>query len=90
MHTKNLAYTLNYDTLYGRLLEPLKVQGNFLIDLNDNRISVQHKEHIDEVNWADYEVDYVIDSSGVLDNVMRAKELTNNNVVNAGPTIVCI
>ncbi len=79
--SKNIAYTLNYDTLYGRLPSALKAQDDLLIDGAGSSINVYHQQHIDEVDWSRHDVDYVIDASGVLDNVRRARKLTKNNIV---------
>ena len=72
---QNIGYTLNYDTLYGRLDKPLKSEKDILCDDYGNSIHVSHKSHIDEVDWGRHDVDFVIDSSGVLDNVVRARNL---------------
>lgn len=67
---KNMAYTVNYDTLYGPLDEKYQVDENYLYN-NVSRIRVTHERHVNEVNWADANVDILIDASGVLDNVVR-------------------
>ena len=75
----NIAYTLNYDTLYGRLDPPLKLEHELLYDKDQNSIHICHETHIDHVDWAKYDVDYVIDASGVAENVSRARNLTDKN-----------
>lgn len=69
---ENLAYQINYDTLYGRLDKKFRVDGKYLVN-EDHKISIFNTPHIDEVPWDEAGVDIVIDSSGVLDNVLRAK-----------------
>ena len=69
----NLAYQINYDTLYGRLEKKFSVEGKYLVN-EDHKISVFSNPHIDEVPWDEAGVDILIDSSGVLDNVLRAKK----------------
>lgn len=69
----NLVYQLNYDTLYDRLDEKFEFNKDFIYSNHDN-IKVFHQKHIDEVDWDSCDVDIVIDSSGILDNVLRAKE----------------
>ena len=39
---ENLAYTLNYDTLYGRLDNFFKVEGNVIRDNIGNDINIYH------------------------------------------------
>jgi len=77
---KNIAYTLNYDTLYDRLKEPFDYDKEKEV-IYDSRHSVKisHKPHIDEVDWKGQEVDLVIDSSGVYDNVLRARNTIDLN-----------
>ena len=50
--TNNIAYTLNYDTLYGRLEMPLKVDKNLMYDNHNNSIEVYHEHSITDVDWA--------------------------------------
>jgi len=71
----NIAYTLNYDTLYGRLESPFQSQNGCLINIQHDTIQVYHEAHIGNVDWSRHNVDYVIDASGVLDNVKHAQDL---------------
>jgi len=75
----NIAYTLNYDTLYGRLSPAFFVEGSSLKNDNGKEIAIECKKDILEVDWASYDVDYIIDSSGVLENVKHAAEIVNKN-----------
>ena len=77
----NIAYTLNYDTLYGRLEHPLRWENDLLFDDHKTSMAVYHEEHIEDVDWAKHDVDYIIDSSGVLRNVNAARELVNKEIV---------
>ena len=77
----NIAYTLNYDTLYGKQGIQFQSKGNCLInDLGDS-INIHHEQHIYDVDWNQYDVDYVIDASGVLDNVKHARDLIEKGSV---------
>lgn len=69
----NIAYTLNYDTLYDRLSEPFQVESEkgFIYNSTHN-IKIFHQRHIDEVNWKSQDIDIVIDATGVTENLMRA------------------
>lgn len=69
----NIVYQLNYDTLYDRLEEKFEFEKNYIYN-NHNNIKVFHEKNIDEVDWKSCEVDIVIDASGVLENVLRAKK----------------
>ncbi len=67
---ENLAYQLNYDTLYGQLKDKFKVENNHMYS-GKLDVKVSHERHIDDVDWKSKEVDIVIDASGILDNVLR-------------------
>lgn len=71
---RNIAYQLNYDSLYGRLECPVMVERAGVLKNNRSEIHVYNSPHIDEVPWSDAGVDIVIDASGVYDNVLRAKK----------------
>ena len=67
---ENLAYQLNYDTLYGKLKDKFKAKNNHIF--NDKLdMKVFNEMHIDDVDWKSENVDIVIDASGLLDNVLR-------------------
>lgn len=76
----NIAYQLNYDTLYDPLEQKFEHAKESLY--NDSMsVKVFHEKNIDEVKWKSCEVDIVIDASGVLENVLRAKSaITKQNL----------
>ncbi|MEO1263871.1 MAG: glyceraldehyde 3-phosphate dehydrogenase NAD-binding domain-containing protein [Bacteroidota bacterium] len=71
----NLAYTLNFDTLYDRLPKAFTVSGQSLVDPEGKEIDVFHENRIHDVNWKKYDVDIIIDASGVFQNVLDAQKL---------------
>lgn len=72
----NIAYTLNYDSLYDRLREPLQVDARAGIIHNaHDSIAVFHESSIDDVPWDAAGVDVVIDASGVFANVLAARSV---------------
>lgn len=77
----NIAYTLNYDTLYGRLDSLFRSEEDSLIDDLGGSIHISHENNICNVDWSHYDVDYVIDASGVFDNVKHAKDLIEKGSV---------
>jgi glyceraldehyde 3-phosphate dehydrogenase len=78
----NIAYTLNYDTLYDRLPEIFRVEGDFIISPESNhKIAISHERSIADVNWASHNIDFVIDASGVLQNVLDAQKLISSGQV---------
>ena len=77
----NIAYTLNYDTLYGRQDHIFKSKVNCLINEKGDSIAVHNQHHIYDVDWGKYDVDYIIDASGVLDNVEHARNLIEKDII---------
>ena len=76
----NWIYTLNYDSIYGKSNIPLSIyDGKLKVD--SKYISAFHEKNIDDVPWEKHEVDYIIESSGVLNNVIRARNILKNNVI---------
>jgi glyceraldehyde 3-phosphate dehydrogenase len=72
----NVAYTLNYDSLYDRLPDPVRVDAAAGVIHNArDRIRVFHESNIAEVPWEEAGVDIVIDASGVLANVLASREV---------------
>lgn len=72
----NIAYTLNYDTLYGQPKNKFHAVDRFLCQENtDNKIRVFNEPGIENVDWKSIDVDCVIDASGVLSNVLHARQL---------------
>jgi glyceraldehyde 3-phosphate dehydrogenase len=77
----NIAYTLNYDTLYGRQDTKFQSKGSCLVNDKGDSINIHHEQHIYNVDWSQYDVDYVIDASGVSDNVKHARDLIEKGSV---------
>lgn len=71
----NLAYLLKYDSTYGRLPYNVEVRDKSFVVNKDQVIAVHCKEDIEAVPWEDYEVDIVIDSSGVEKNLKKLQNL---------------
>lgn len=77
---KNIAYTLNFDTLYDRLSQVYTVEGDFLASENGDKIQVTHHPSIDQVEWKSYGVDYIIDASGIYKNVLAAQNIIKEGI----------
>jgi|15BtaG_2_1085339.scaffolds.fasta_scaffold00096_23 glyceraldehyde 3-phosphate dehydrogenase len=75
----NLAYTLNYDTLYPSPFK-FKVDDTILVSGN-YRIAIYNCKNIDEVPWEDHDLDYIIDASGVYENVVRARKILSRKKI---------
>lgn len=77
----NMAYTLNYDTLYDRLSTIYRAEPGYLISENGEKIEIFHQHSIEEVDWASSGVDFVIDASGIYKNVIYAQQLVKKEGV---------
>ncbi len=74
---QNISYLLQYDTTYGKMTE--KVTSNLKqIFVGEKKMDVYHQENIIDVPWDDYDVDIVIDSSGIKNNLMQMINSTIN------------
>lgn len=79
---ENIAYTLNYDTLYDRLPVPFTVAGDKLVSPDgSSEIRITHERSIADVDWAGAGCDFVIDASGVYQNVLDSQKLIESKQV---------
>ncbi len=75
---KNIAYTANYDTIYGKNDSPYHTSNNYIF--NDyQKIFISHEKKLDQVKWNKFDLDFIIDSSGISSNVNIAKKIINKN-----------
>ncbi len=74
----NIAYLLNYDTTYGGLENKFVLNGTCIQNAKVST-ALSCRPLIDEVDWNAFDVDVVIDSSGVKDNVLRARNVIEKN-----------
>lgn len=72
---ENIAYTINYDSTYGRSERTYITSGNKLVHPETSFAAVvSHQSEIDKADWTG--VDVLIDASGVSDNVERSKNIS--------------
>ncbi|MCP9889244.1 aldehyde dehydrogenase [Cyanobium sp. ATX 6A2] len=71
----NIAYTLNYDSIYGRLPIEFKHEKHTLLASNGSAITLHNEHSINEVDWQRDNIDFVIDASGVYQNVLDSRKL---------------
>lgn len=76
----NIAYTLNYDTIYGPLRDPVVVVDGRLVADGQGPIAVTNYSKISDVPWGDYDVDYVIEATGLKSNVVDSHALLDANL----------
>lgn len=76
---KNIAYLLEYDTTYGRFHTDVNADDTSIYYAK-KKIYVHHEKNIFDVPWDDYNVDIVIEASGITDN-MNAIKFNNTTAV---------
>ena len=77
---ENLTYLLNYDSTYGRLPEPATSLGNEM-SIGGHVVKVSSFSDLNEISWAELDIDVLIDASGVSKNVLVAKDLTRKGAL---------
>ena len=73
---ENINYLLNYDTNYGRLDNPSIVKQNSIKSKKFN-FKVFHEANLLDVPWAKNNVDLIIDSSGISENLNLYSKMKN-------------
>ena len=73
----NWIYTIKYDSIYGRNNLPLSFERGVLL-LGQEKIRTFNKSNIEDVPWSECGVDYIIESSGVSNNVFGSKKILKN------------
>ncbi|MEA3353509.1 MAG: glyceraldehyde 3-phosphate dehydrogenase NAD-binding domain-containing protein [Campylobacterota bacterium] len=71
---ENIAYTINYDSTYGKLDDKYKVCGNF-IQNNSSKIEILNFIKLEDINFKKYKIDAVIDASGTKADVELLKSM---------------
>jgi glyceraldehyde 3-phosphate dehydrogenase len=70
----NLAYLLKFDSIYGRFHADVAA-GQEHIEISGKSIRCFSEDSIEKVPWQEFELDVVIEATGVRQNVARAKSL---------------
>jgi|APSaa5957512535_1039671.scaffolds.fasta_scaffold77021_2 glyceraldehyde 3-phosphate dehydrogenase len=81
-HVDNLAYLFKYDSTYG------KFDGEVSNTLNEITINAASSActcyaNLEQIPWNEFKVDILIDSSGIEENVSKAKILAQNKLIGA-------
>ncbi len=83
----NLAYMLNFDTVYGRFAKKVTVENNNLV-VDGREIPVYNKKDPAELPWKDLEVDIVFECTGVFtkgDQLKKHIEAGAHHVILSAP-----
>ena len=74
----NWAYTLNYDSIYGQAKHKTKVENGKII-CNKKSIFTSIQKDIAKVPWDEWGVEFIIDSSGILENTIKSKKINGKS-----------
>ena len=70
----NIAYSINYDSTYGRVEDKFIVNGNF-IENKTTKIEILNEKSIFDIDFKSLNIDIVIDASGAKVDTIKLKEL---------------
>ncbi|MEA2110888.1 MAG: glyceraldehyde 3-phosphate dehydrogenase NAD-binding domain-containing protein [Campylobacterota bacterium] len=73
-NVKNIAYSINYDSTYGRLEDTFTASKSY-IENSTSKIEILNFESLQEIDFKAYNIDYVIDASGSVTNIEELKNL---------------
>ncbi|MFH1188701.1 MAG: glyceraldehyde 3-phosphate dehydrogenase NAD-binding domain-containing protein [bacterium] len=68
---ENLAYLLQYDTVYGKYPEAVHIDGEYLV-IGETCIKLLHVMNPTELPWGELDVDVAVESTGIFDSFEKA------------------
>ena len=75
-----MFYTLKYDTLYGQTND-IELKNTIINSNTKQSTKIINEKDINKVKWNEYDIDYIIECSGVTQNIIDAKSLIKNKIV---------
>lgn len=60
---EGIAHLLKYDSAHGRFNYPIEVEGEYL-NIDGHKIALSHHKSLQDLNWASYDIDIVLDCTG--------------------------
>ena len=72
-YIKNIVYAINYDSTYGKISKKFKIINDNTISDGKNEIKIFNQKELIDVNLEN--IDFVIDASGVKEDIQRLKKL---------------
>jgi len=72
---ENIAYSINYDSTYGRLNDKFYVSNNY-IQNTDTKIQILNYQKLEDINFKDLNIDIVVDASGSNYDLLKLKTLS--------------
>ena len=76
---QNLCYLLKYDSVYGIFQKKISSKKNKIL-INNKSINFFSKKLINQVPWQKYNIDDVIDATGLNENVKQSKKLIKSGI----------
>ena len=73
----NWAYMLNFDSIYGKSENKVKAINNNLV-INKNKIRTSSCTSIKDIPIEEWDIDILVDCTGILENVINSKYLIKN------------
>ena len=73
----NWAYMLNFDSIYGKSENKVKAINNNLV-INKNKIRTSSCSSIKDIPIEEWDIDILVDCTGILENVINSKYLIKN------------
>lgn len=75
------AYAVNYDSVYQRMHREYGAGDNIIFDGDSHSVRVCKESAIDRVPWGTVAADYVIDSSGTAEGLLKSRNLINRGEI---------
>jgi len=79
-HVGNLAYLFKYDSTYGKFDGKVS-NTETSIEINNNLSVCTSHEDLYKIPWEDFDIDVLIDSSGVDKNINKLRKLTERKLI---------
>ena len=73
-YVENMAYLFKYDSTYGKFEGDVVVDNDSIV-INGQRVRYICNRDLAKIDWAEFGVDVIIDSSGVASNVISARQV---------------
>ena len=74
---KNIAYSINYDSTYGKITDKYKINEELLVN-SKNTIKIFNCENLFDIDYDENDIDIIIDASG---SRIDFEYIKNNNIV---------
>jgi glyceraldehyde 3-phosphate dehydrogenase len=77
---ENLVYMFKFDSTYGKFPGKVEYHDNSII-INGKKTIICHEENIKKISWNNFNIDVLIDSSGIDENLIAAKDLISSGYI---------